>query len=145
MKKATTALLARVFGLQVIPAEPKRFRLLTLMFPIRWAHMKPEFNFTEYEIYQFINTLAQSRPDFYNYAACKNQGINKFFPGRGKSSLVKKAISICEYCPVQYECFEYAMNTQTEDGVWGGSAPEQRAKWIQSKISVEEAWLNLKQ
>jgi len=105
--------------------------------------MIPEFNFTEFEIYQFINILADGRPDFYNYAACKEQGIAMFFPGRGQSSLVKKAVATCQFCPVQYECFEYAMNTETEDGVWGGSTPEERSKWIQSKISVEEAWLKL--
>jgi len=105
--------------------------------------MLPEFNFTEFEIYQFINTLADARPDFYNYAACKNQGIANFFPGRGKSSVIKKAINTCRFCPVQYECFEYAMNTQTEDGVWGGSTPEERTKLIQANISVEEAWLSL--
>ena len=145
MKRASTVLLALAVGPRATQVEQRRCLLRIFMFQIRWALMTPEFDFTEYEIYQFLSVLAESRPDFYNYAACKKQGIQHFFPGRGKSLLVKKAIEICQYCPVQYECFEYAMNTHTEDGVWGGSAPEQRTKWIQSKISVEEAWLNLKQ
>jgi WhiB family redox-sensing transcriptional regulator len=103
----------------------------------------PEFNFTDFEIYQFINILIDSRPDFYKYAACKNQGIEKFFPGRGKSSVIKKAINICNFCPVQYECFEYAMKTQTEDGVWGGSTPEERTKFIKLNVSTDEAWITL--
>jgi len=105
--------------------------------------MPQAFDFTEFEIYQFISVLADERPDFYNYAACKQQGFAAYFPERGQSAKIKKAVATCQFCPVQYECFEYAINTQTEDGVWGGSTPKERSQWIQSGVSVEESWLSL--
>jgi WhiB family redox-sensing transcriptional regulator len=44
-----------------------------------------------------------------------------WFPGQGQRGHAPRAIAICtEDCPVRTECFEYAVATDTADGVWGG-------------------------
>lgn len=101
------------------------------------------FNYSDYEIMEFIKVLEEMRPSFYWLALCREAKTEDFFPGRGQSSKIKKAIEVCTYCPVQYECHEYAIENKIEHGVWGGSTPEQRARWIQNDISVYEAWMEL--
>ncbi len=43
----------------------------------------------------------------------------------------KAAIEWCRRCPVQAECLEYALDTESRDmrhGVWGGTTPLQRQR-----------------
>lgn len=101
------------------------------------------FKYSDYEILEFIRVLEESRPNFYWLALCRNSNTKEFFPGRGQSSKIKKAVEMCLYCPVQYECHEYAIDNKIEHGVWGGSTPEQRARWIQNDVTVHNAWLEI--
>jgi WhiB family redox-sensing transcriptional regulator len=43
---------------------------------------------------------------------------------------VAKARRICNACPVQMECLDYAIRNREEFGIWGGSTAGQRKKWI---------------
>lgn len=100
-------------------------------------------DYSDYEIYQFIKILRESRPVFYLQALCNGKDMPNFFPGRGQSALIQRAIDVCNYCPVKYECHTYAIEQKIEHGVWGGSTPIQRIRWIQSETTPEEAWQNL--
>ncbi len=43
----------------------------------------------------------------------------------------KAAIEWCRRCPVQMECLEYALDTESRDmrhGIWGGTTPLQRQR-----------------
>lgn len=100
-------------------------------------------DFAEYESREFVRALDMIRPWFHTRAICRGKGVENFFPGRGKSSLIKQAVETCNYCPVQLECHNYAMKHEIESGVWGGSTPEQRTSWIQQKVTAEEAWEKL--
>jgi len=99
--------------------------------------------YTDFEIYDFIRALEDARPNFYWLALCRANDVSEFFPGRGQSSKIKKAVEICLYCPVQQECLEYALKNEIEHGVWGGSTPERRTRWIKEKISAHDAWLEI--
>ena len=99
--------------------------------------------FTDWEIQEFIRSFKSYRPEFYLRALCASTGIDKFFPGRGQSSLIKKAVEICKECPVRFECHKYAVENGIEHGVWGGSTPDQRTKWIQRNVTVEDSWNEL--
>jgi len=101
------------------------------------------FDYTDYEIMQFIKLLRETRPAFYTEALCNGKDMPNFFPGRGQSALIQRAINVCNECPVKYDCHTYAIEQKIEHGVWGGSTPIQRINWIQSNISPEEAWLSL--
>lgn len=39
---------------------------------------------------------------------------------------VKAAKAACERCPVQAECLEYALVSNLQDGIWGGTTPHER-------------------
>jgi len=52
-----------------------------------------------------------------------------YFEKRGEK-LGREAIAkrICATCPVQAPCLEYALATNQDSGVWGGTSEEERRK-----------------
>ena len=49
-----------------------------------------------------------------------------FFPSDGAG--VEVARRICETCPVQAQCLEYALEQRVEHGVWGGCSERERRR-----------------
>jgi len=49
-----------------------------------------------------------------------------FFPSDGAG--VDIARRICETCPVQAPCLEYALDQRVEHGVWGGCSERERRR-----------------
>jgi hypothetical protein len=46
-------------------------------------------------------------------------------PGaRRNAELIAK--ELCDTCPVKQQCFEYALETHQEYGIWGGTTPDER-------------------
>lgn len=43
---------------------------------------------------------------------------------------VAKARRVCNSCPVQMECLDFAIRNREEFGIWGGSTAGQRRGWI---------------
>lgn len=43
-----------------------------------------------------------------------------------RDSAIKTAKSLCRACPVQLQCFEYAIIAKERHGVWGGTLPSER-------------------
>jgi len=41
-------------------------------------------------------------------------------------SWMKRAVEICNTCPVQARCLEWAINNRIEYGIWGGKLPGER-------------------
>jgi len=99
--------------------------------------------FEEFEMIEFILFLERSRPKFYQWAACKGQKTETFFPAQGQSSLMKKSIEVCFTCAVQEDCHRYAIEEKIEHGVWGGSSADTRRVWIRENKSPEDAWKEL--
>jgi hypothetical protein len=50
-------------------------------------------------------------------------------------SLNKLAISICNACPLQQLCLDYAMEANEAYGIWGGKTSSQRKRVRYSKVS----------
>jgi WhiB family redox-sensing transcriptional regulator len=67
-----------------------------------------------------------NRPAWQSYAACRGQGADEWFPGRGASTAAAKAV--CERCPVQSYCLAYALEWPELKGVWGGLSEQQRER-----------------
>ena len=70
-------------------------------------------------------------------AACRDTDPDLFFPV-GTTGLALEQIaaakSVCAACDVQSACLEFALATNQESGVWGGTSEEERRK-------LRKAWL----
>ena len=77
----------------------------------------PEFDDAADALEELLFFLVTPEP-WIDWAACKNMGLEDFFPNRGQSTKAAKAC--CAQCPVGQECDEYADRTHTQYGVWNG-------------------------
>lgn len=70
-------------------------------------------------------------------ARCSDtSGTRLFFPVgvTGAAEIqIRQAKAICTDCPVKAECLEFAITTNQEYGVWGGTSEEERR-------SLRRAW-----
>lgn len=70
-------------------------------------------------------------------AACRATAAELFFPsGRtpGASEAVRAAKSVCRTCDVREACLMYALQTNQDAGIWGGTSEDERRK-------MRRAWL----
>lgn len=75
-------------------------------------------------------------PEFFwmDDAACKGRSLDLFFPNdeeKGEVLTERRAAGayfICDSCPVQVECLEYALTKPENHGVWGGLTPAHRSR-----------------
>ncbi|MDP9074479.1 MAG: WhiB family transcriptional regulator, partial [Actinomycetota bacterium] len=75
--------------------------------------------------------------DWRRQAACRNTAPDLFFPvGVTGQALdqIEAAKSVCQQCSVKLDCLEFALVTNQESGVWGGTTEEERRK-------VRRLWL----
>ncbi|MGH3922228.1 MAG: WhiB family transcriptional regulator [Pseudonocardiaceae bacterium] len=74
---------------------------------------------------QFFGTLSGWRAQ----AACLEEDPELFFPvgvtGRALDQ-IEQAKAVCQRCPVVGACLEWALETNQQDGVWGGLSEDQR-------------------
>lgn len=62
-------------------------------------------------------------------ASCRHTDPELFFPiGTTGSALehIAAAKAVCATCPVQGPCLEFAMVTNQDSGVWGGTSEDDR-------------------
>ncbi|MEV6315757.1 WhiB family transcriptional regulator [Streptomyces sp. NPDC051776] len=57
-------------------------------------------------------------------AACRDEDPELFFPigttGPAATRQAELAKGVCNHCPVQQECLEWALENNQDSGVWGG-------------------------
>ena len=82
--------------------------------------------------------LAQSRPlyeltlerdDWRDLAQCRDTDPDLFFPvGTTGPAIeqIENAKAVCRECEAQSLCLEYALSTNQDSGVWGGTSEEER-------------------
>ena len=119
-------------------------------------------DFREVELAEYMR---EARPRFTSGALCRgsiyaeieeasfkafNKGDRKpvdisttFFPSRGGASKVAKAKAMCDKCPVQWECFEYAYVNNELAGVWGGSSVDERTDCHKQELDPTSAFVEL--
>lgn len=71
------------------------------------------------------------------YASCSVDDLDLFFPAGTTGDAVAEveaAKAICQGCRVQARCLQFALETNQQDGVWGGTAPVERRK-------LRRAWI----
>ena len=58
--------------------------------------------------------------------ACAGVDPEVFFPDRGESTKIAKAI--CDECIVSDECLEFALERNERFGIWGGMSARERRR-----------------
>lgn len=69
--------------------------------------------------------------DWRREAACNDVDPDLFFPigSTGPAvAQIKAAKAVCDDCTVQPSCLEFALATNQESGVWGGTDEEERRR-----------------
>ena len=75
--------------------------------------------------------------DWRSNAACRDTDPDLFFPiGTTGPAIeqIESAKAVCRQCEAQAACLEFALATNQESGVWGGTSEEERRK-------LRKAWL----
>lgn len=90
-----------------------------------------------------INAEVENDPtrDWRDQAVCSSEEVTQiFFPVgvTGAAAVqIQDAKTVCVECPVRQECLEYAITTNQEYGIWGGTSEEERRvlrrKWRQEQ------------
>lgn len=69
--------------------------------------------------------------DWRERAACRDTDPDLFFPVGTTGPAVEQievAKSVCRICESQGDCLEFALATNQESGVWGGTSEDERRK-----------------
>ena len=75
-------------------------------------------------------------------SACRDSDPDVFFPiGTTGPALeqIETARRICTACGVTDECLEFALATNQEAGIWGGTTEEERRKLRKAWLSKQRA------
>jgi WhiB family redox-sensing transcriptional regulator len=75
--------------------------------------------------------LANAQYAWRKYALCRDTDPDLFFPvGTTGQALVQidRAKQVCAQCPVSQECLDFALETNQDSGIWGGTSEEERRK-----------------
>jgi WhiB family transcriptional regulator, redox-sensing transcriptional regulator len=75
--------------------------------------------------------------DWRDQAACTDTDPDLFFPIGSTGAAIEQiesAKAVCMQCHAQRSCLEFALTTNQESGIWGGTSEEERRK-------LRKAWL----
>jgi WhiB family transcriptional regulator, redox-sensing transcriptional regulator len=75
--------------------------------------------------------------DWRDVAACRDTNPDLFFPvGTTGPAIeqIEQAKAVCRECLAQSACLDFALVTNQDSGVWGGTSEEERRK-------LRKAWL----
>ena len=76
-------------------------------------------------------TFEFNTEDWRQKASCRAVDPDLFFPiGTTGVALdqIEQAKAVCRSCEAQAPCLEFALSTNQESGVWGGTSEEERRK-----------------
>ena len=90
--------------------------------------------------------LTWSRPyewdvdDWRHKASCRDTDPDLFFPVGATGvaiTQIESAKAVCRECPAIEPCLEYALMTNQDSGVWGGTSEEERRalrkRWLAAR------------
>jgi WhiB family redox-sensing transcriptional regulator len=79
----------------------------------------------------WTRTIDWDLDDWRAVAACRDTDPDLFFPvGTTGVALeqIAAAKAVCRSCDAQSACLEFALATNQESGIWGGTSEEERRK-----------------
>ncbi len=86
--------------------------------------------------------LTLERDEWRKFAECRDTDPDLFFPvGTTGPALeqIANAKAVCRSCEVQGLCLEYAVSTNQDSGVWGGTSEEERRQMRRARQRLEKA------
>jgi WhiB family redox-sensing transcriptional regulator len=90
------------------------------------------------------DSLMQLAPakDWRELAACRDTDPDLFFPV-GTTGLavdqIAAAKAVCDLCPAKEPCLEFALSTNQDSGVWGGTSEEERRRVRRGRVKERRA------
>ena len=75
--------------------------------------------------------LAATTDDWRLFAACRDTDPDLFFPVGTTGPAIEQiaaAKAVCGECDSRKPCLEFAVNTNQDSGVWGGTSEEERRR-----------------
>ena len=76
-------------------------------------------------------SLSLANDDWRDLAACQDTDPDLFFPvGTTGPAIeqIESAKAVCHTCEARTPCLEFALMTNQDSGVWGGTSEEERRK-----------------
>jgi len=73
---------------------------------------------------------------------CRDTDPDLFFPiGTTGPALaqIENAKAVCRQCPAQAACLEFALSTNQDTGIWGGTSEEERRKLRRAWVARQRA------
>ena len=77
----------------------------------------------------WIRPASQDADTWRTSALCRHTDPDLFFPvGTTGIALehIAAAKAVCEQCPVKEPCLQFAIETNQDNGIWGGTSEEER-------------------
>jgi len=79
---------------------------------------------------------AAAPADWREQAACRHENPELFFPiGTSGPALdqIDEAKAVCARCPVREICLQVALDHGEDEGIWGGTTPQERRELIRRR------------
>jgi WhiB family redox-sensing transcriptional regulator len=86
-------------------------------------------------------TLANAQYGWRRDAICRDTDPDLFFPvGTTGQALVQidRAKEVCDQCTVKVDCLEFALETNQDSGIWGGTSEEERRKLRREYVAIQK-------
>ena len=83
--------------------------------------------------------LANADYTWRRHAICRDTDPDLFFPvGTTGHALVQidRAKQVCGECPVSVDCLDYALETNQDSGIWGGTSEEERRTMRRAAVAA---------
>ena len=87
-------------------------------------------------------TLANADYTWRVDAICRDTDPELFFPvGTTGHALLQidRAKQVCGECPVNIDCLDYALETNQDSGIWGGTSEEERRVLRRQYVARQKA------
>jgi len=89
-----------------------------------------------------VIALANAEYGWRAEALCRDTDPELFFPiGTTGAALVQieQARAVCRQCPVQSDCLDFALTTNQDSGIWGGTSEEERRVLRRELVARQKA------
>jgi WhiB family redox-sensing transcriptional regulator len=74
-------------------------------------------------------SLSLENDDWRDLSACRDTDPDLFFPVGTTGPAIEQietAKAVCRTCDVQQACLQFALSTNQDSGIWGGTSEEER-------------------